>query len=224
MIIDMHVHTKPFSLCSTIEPEEAVREAKRIGLDGLCFTEHNRIWDAEAVQALSSKWDFLVLRGMEVETIEGHVLVFGFHQDIKKLVHVSELRDMVEREGGVMVAAHPFKGFLLFGVSDLKLSVEQASRRPIFQMTDLVETFSGKATKDENEFAQKVCQNLGKKGTGGSDAHELHGFGRCATFFENRFNIEAELVAELQAGRFRSDYFLKQDEQRDLPHPQGRPT
>ncbi|MEW6034872.1 MAG: PHP-associated domain-containing protein, partial [Chloroflexota bacterium] len=80
---------------------------------------------------------------------------------------------------------------------------------PVFQMTHLVETHSGKATRDENELAQKVSLALGRNGLGGSDAHGVDDIGRCATFFEKRFSTEAELVAELKAGRFRPDYFRK---------------
>ena len=44
MVIDLHIHTKGLSPCSEMDAEEAVLEAKRIGLDGICFTEHNKPW------------------------------------------------------------------------------------------------------------------------------------------------------------------------------------
>ena len=52
MLIDLHVHTSPRSLCSNIDPEELVQEAKRIGLDGFCLTEHQVLWDWEEVVGL----------------------------------------------------------------------------------------------------------------------------------------------------------------------------
>ena len=50
MRIDLHLHTNPLSPDSSIDPEAAIREAKKVGLQGLCFTEHNRAWDQEAVE------------------------------------------------------------------------------------------------------------------------------------------------------------------------------
>ena len=38
MRVDLHVHTSPKSSCSVLQPEEAVREAARLGLDAVCLT------------------------------------------------------------------------------------------------------------------------------------------------------------------------------------------
>ena len=209
MIIDLHVHTKPLSSDSTMSVEEVIQEAKRIGLDGVCLTEHNKVWEAKAINELREKWNFLLLRGVEVETTEGHVLVFGVYQDFEGIVHLDDLRKLVTREGGVMVAAHPFKGFVAFSSIKLGLSPEQAAKRPVFQKVDLIEGFSGRLSKDENDLAQEVGRRLGIKSTGASDAHSLKHLGKCVTIFENKISSEAELVSELKMGRFEADYFAR---------------
>ena len=43
VVMDLHIHTKRLSPCSEMSPEEAAIEAKKIGLDGICFTEHNQV-------------------------------------------------------------------------------------------------------------------------------------------------------------------------------------
>ena len=43
MVIDLHIHTKRLSPCSEMAPEGAAIEAKKIGLDGICFAEHNKV-------------------------------------------------------------------------------------------------------------------------------------------------------------------------------------
>jgi len=209
MIIDLHVHTKPLSSDSLMEVDEAIQEAKRIGLDGLCLTEHNKVWKAGAISSLREKWDFLLLRGVEVETPEGHILVFGVYQDFEGVIQLDELRKIVTREGGVMVAAHPFKGFVAFNSVKLGLSPEQAAKRPVFQKVDLIEGFSGRLNEDENGLAQAVGKKLGMKSTGGSDAHSVKYLGKCVTIFENKINSEAEFLSELKMGRFEASYFTR---------------
>lgn len=194
---------------SSLVPEAAIQEAKRIGLDGICFTEHNKVWGFEDIQKLSSKWNFPILRGVEVDTVEGHVLVFGLYRDFAGVIRVNELRQWVDEVGGMMIAAHPFKGFRVFGFSELKLSPEQASKRPIFHSVDAIEAFNGKSNERENNLAQEVGVRLGLKLAGGSDAHTVREVGRCVTVFENAISSEVELVAELKAGRFKGDYFHK---------------
>ena len=209
MRIDLHVHTKQLSPDSDLDIEEAIQEAKRLGLDGLCFTEHNKVREADALRQLSEKWDFLLLQGVEVDTIEGHMLVFGLHRNFDDVIRARELRRLVDEAGGMMIAAHPFKGFLTFGMSELKLTAEKASQRPNFQLVDAIEVFSGKLNESENDLAQKVSEILNLKGTGGSDAHRLSELGRCVTTFENKIASAQELITELKAGRFKAEYFSK---------------
>lgn len=208
MIIDLHVHTKPLSSCSDLDPYDAVLGAKKIGLDGICFTEHNKVWDEDDLEKLRSEHDFLILGGMEVDTTDGHVLVFGLKKTIEGVIPVGDLRKDVDKAGGVMIAAHPFRGFLLFGHSNLSLNVEEACERDIFKMVDAIEVYSGKLTDKENRFSKKVCKRLDLNGTGGSDAHSIGEVGKCVTIFENDVYDEESLKNELKEGRFEGGYFI----------------
>jgi len=204
LIVDLHVHTSPLSPDSSQDPREAIEEAKRIGLSCICFMEHNKAWDEDHTRQLSSEFDFSVMHGVEVDTVEGHVLVFGLHRHFEGIIRLRELRELVLGSGGIMIAAHPFKGFRAFGFSDLQLSVEQASERPVFNCVDAVEGFNGRSLEKENNLAQQVADLLGLKSVGGSDAHAIDEIGRCVTIFENDVRSETELIAELKAGRFKA--------------------
>jgi hypothetical protein len=68
LIIDLHVHTSPASPCSSAPVDELIQEAKGIGLDGICLTDHNHIWHPDEVAALRQKYNFLILRGNEITT------------------------------------------------------------------------------------------------------------------------------------------------------------
>ena len=209
MVIDLHVHTNVYSSCSIIDPAEAIREAKKIGLEGLCFTEHNKRWDKEALQKLSQKENFPLFCGVEVETREGHLLVLGVNKDFEGITSLDELLDLVKKENGVIIIAHPFRGFLLFGFADLNLQVERASQRQIFRQVEAIEILSGKATKKENDLAKEVSKRLKLKGVGGSDAHAPGEVGRCVTVFKKPvIKNEAELIAELKKGEYEAAYWL----------------
>ncbi|MCL6611224.1 MAG: PHP domain-containing protein [Peptococcaceae bacterium] len=206
MIIDLHVHTSAYSPCSKLDPEEAVRAAKSLGLDGICFTEHGRVWPASELERLSARWDFPVFSGIEVETREGHMLVFGLEEDQPGLITAAELREKVDRAGGAVIYAHPFRGFLLFGFSDLRMTVREACRRPVFKLLHAVEAFSGKSTRNENNLALEVCKTLSIAGVGGSDSHSAGDLGRCVTFFDDRIRSTADLVDKLKKGECRGEY------------------
>jgi len=207
MIIDLHVHTRHLSGCSKLDPEEAIRQAKSIGVEGICFTEHGKLWPDSDLDYLNRKYAYPVFCGMEVETKDGHMLVFGLTEDQPAIMDSGDLCRKVDDAGGAIVYAHPFRGFLLFGFADLQLTIQNACERSIFNMIQAIETFSGKSTKKENEMALAVSQKIGIPGTGGSDAHLVSEIGRCATFFEDKINNREELIVALKSGRFRSDYF-----------------
>ena len=207
MRIDLHIHTSPLSACSYIEPHELVQEARRLELDGLCLTEHQVQWDPAEVNRLALEAGIKIFRGNEFTTNQGDVLVFGFYEDIKELMIIQELRESVQKAGGYMIAAHPFRGFKTFGIGQLNMTVAQASKRKVFEFVDAVEIGNGKLTQVENDMARKVAKTLNLPGTGGSDAHRIDELATWVTVFEKEIANEQELVEELHAGRFRATEF-----------------
>jgi len=90
-IIDMHVHTYPASPCSVMRVDQVIEEARRIGLDGVCLTDHNHVWDRFQVEELRGKNDgFLILRGNEITTDQGDVIVFGLDTPVPGVILLEE--------------------------------------------------------------------------------------------------------------------------------------
>jgi predicted metal-dependent phosphoesterase TrpH len=205
MRIDLHIHTAPLSACSYIDPRELVQEARRLKLDGICLTEHQVVWDATEVDELSADAGIKIFRGTELTTNQGDVLVFGCYDEIKELMIIHELREIVQKAGGYMIAAHPFRGFKTVGIGQLQMTVEQASQRKVFDHVDAVEIGNGKLSADENQMARKVSEMRRLPGTGGSDAHRVDEIATWVTVFEKDLENEAQLVEELIAGRFRAE-------------------
>ena len=202
MLIDLHVHTAPASPCSSAPLKDIIEEAKRAGLDGICLTDHNYVWSRDIVEDLRQTHQFLILRGNEITTDQGDILVFGLERDIKGIIKLQDLREEVIREEGFMIVAHPFRGFLAFGADQLGLTAEKAGERSLFQFVDGVETMNGKVTDKENSLAADVAKNLKLPATGGSDAHEVHEVGVFVTRFRDTINNEKDLVKALKGGAY----------------------
>ncbi len=78
MIIDLHVHTSTRSGDSSLSTKELVQEARRIGLEGACLTEHGGVWDRFELERVASDSEgVLLFSAMEVDTDQVHVTVFG---------------------------------------------------------------------------------------------------------------------------------------------------
>ncbi|MBW1773676.1 MAG: PHP domain-containing protein [Deltaproteobacteria bacterium] len=200
VIIDLHVHTSPASPCSSAPVDDIIEEAKRIGLDGICLTDHNHVWPYEAVEDLRQRHGFLVLRGNEITTDQGDMLVFGLEKDIRGIITLEELRKEVIEAEGCIIAAHPFRGFLTFGVGKLGLSPEKAMERPLFKWVDGVEVLNSKVTQKENALASRVAEGLDLTAIGGSDSHEVMAVGIYATSFSAGIRDERELIEALKKG------------------------
>ena len=68
----------------------------------------------------------------------------------------------------------------------------------------IVEVFNGGSRDDEDGISQRMADNLGYRGIGGSDAHIVSHVGRCATEFEQPVHNEQDLVAALKSGAFKA--------------------
>lgn len=207
--IDLHVHTSPASPCSSAHVDDLIKEARRIGLNGICLTDHNYVWQANQVEELRRKHDFLVLRGNEITTDQGDMLVFGLEKEIKGIISMEDLGKEVQKANAFMIAAHPFRGFLVFGAGQVGLTPEKAMERSLFKLVDGVEVMNGKVTEKENGFAAKVASGLGLPVTGGSDAHEVEEVGKYATCFPGVIKDEDDLLAALKSGNYSPVAFRK---------------
>ncbi|MFH0825573.1 MAG: PHP domain-containing protein [Pseudomonadota bacterium] len=203
MRLDIHIHTTAFSHCSTMSPDEMMESALRKGLDGVCITEHDKMWSPRDAQALSDKHGLAVFRGMEITTTGGDILVFGVEKEPGVMLTPQAVRRQVDDARGVAIAAHPFRGFLLFGFSALQMDLAQAADNPTFASVQGLEVCNGLVTQDENELAHKVADVLGLLKVGGSDAHRPEAVGTCVMSFDDVLKTERELIDAVLGGAYR---------------------
>ena len=182
-------------------PTELVRRAKWIGLDGVCITDHNQVWDREIIRRLGRDNDIVVIGGVEVSTEEGDILAYGLHRSVREVYEIEQLRMLVDEAGGVMVAAHPFRGE--FAASGNSPDIDQRKKQDIFRYLDGLEVYNGLADNTECKFTQEVARSLNLAETGGSDAHAILGVGRCFTICEDAIGSEEDLIAVIRERRCR---------------------
>lgn len=212
-LFDLHIHTTKGSSDSSLTPEDLILEADRLGLRGLCLTEHSGPWDRHEFKQFASLHNVVLIRAMEVETDLGHMLAFGLDRYQAGFNKAADLRKAATAAGGYVVTAHPFRGVLSGGNRNRALiyqnipdalpeKPEDALGHPVFKLADAVEVANGGTVDRENDFAMAVAGLLDLPVTGGSDAHSTHGLGKFLTEFTDEVNSEAEFLKALHSKQF----------------------
>ena len=213
-IFDLHIHTTKGSADSNLTPEELILEAERLGLRGLCITEHSGPWDRHEFQNFASQHNVVLIRAMEADTDMGHMLAFGL-DTYQSGFHKAEILCKAAREqGGFVVSAHPFRGVLSRRIGQrpylyratpdepLPNIPEEAMEHPVFKLAHAIEVVNGGTSDEENAFAMQVATRLRVPVTGGSDAHSIQGLGKFVTAFPDEINSEAEFLTALHSGKY----------------------
>ena len=148
-----------------------------------------------------------MLPAIEVNTEHGHILVYGLTKYEFGMHRVEQLAAMVEADGGVMIAAHPYRRYMpwyhLEG-DDLQRGLEQAMANPAYKHCVALETLHGRGAPQQNEFSERLREMLGMRGSGGSDAHQPDHVGRCATRFERRIRSPGRSHRRAEGGTLRA--------------------
>lgn len=206
MILDLHLHSEASD--DSRAPVEAylkilARKREERPLDGFVLTEH-RSFDPDAdYRRLEDAYGLRILRGAEVETEYGHVLVYGVNRDMLRRFDFSNVRlpaqeviREVERMGGIACPCHP-------GRVNVGLCAHY-ERLPPLEGVVAVEALNGGSKTAENDRVQGLMRDHGYAGFGGSDSHLVSFVGICATEFDDPIGDEQDLVAALRAGRCRA--------------------
>lgn len=212
MILDMHAHSEA-SEDSRAPLETYLKWLQRkrdlLPIDGIVLTEH-RQWDPTVdYRPLEDQYGILILRGAEVETDYGHVLVYGVNDDMTRRFDFANVRlpaqeviSEVARMGGVAAPCHP-------GRPTIGLCEHYESKPPLEGVV-AVEALNGGSRKGENERVQAIIDRYGYGAFGGSDAHLVSLIGICATQFDDDVRNTEELVAALRGGNYRAVDFREQ--------------
>ncbi len=212
MKVDLHCHSK-YSHDNYLEPDDLIEQAIRMGLDGVCFTEHYLFTLSQPVERLKVPEGFCLFRGVEISTDHGHLLAYGVKDDSWNIwgrnnyLDIHEVIRNIHDLGGICVPAHPFRGWDSIGDAVLHING-----------FDAIETHNGRNSEEEIQksvqaartcprhlFPDKRCRGQvsgirGLPSIGGSDCHVKTQVGRAFTLFDHPVRTMDELVEEIKKG------------------------
>ena len=201
--LDLHVHSTDGSddAGGTVEGYLKWVQAKRkqgYRIDGFAVTEHRRYEPDLDYSELAARYDAVVLRGVEMETDIGHVLVFGVTPefleafDLKRVDHsYADVFTKAWETDGVAVAAHA--GRPRIGMVD-----HHEERAIDLHPIGLAETLNGGSSDFENARGHDLAVASGIGELGSSDSHFVSALGRCMTRFDRPIRSVEDLVAVLR--------------------------
>ncbi|MBN1330041.1 MAG: CehA/McbA family metallohydrolase [Candidatus Heimdallarchaeota archaeon] len=168
--IDMHVHTNYSD--GVDSAEEIIRQAERMGLDGIAIADHDTF--GGLYEALEIETDLLIIPGIEVSTCKGHILAYGILEgEIEVGLTPKETVDIIHKMGGIAVPAHPF--------DTIRLGI----KKEVYHLNiDALEVINGCITFSKcNQKAFKVARELDLPMIAGSDGHSTEEIGNAWTDF-----------------------------------------
>ena len=202
MLLDLHTHSiksddgraKVQNYCQWIRTRE-------IPIDGFVLTEHRQYDHESDYSDLAVEYGITILKGSEVETEYGHVLVFGVTRPLTEEFDFSQiglkLSDVIaaaDKHGALAVPCHPGRTRVGMCAHIETYGIPNGVR--------VIEVFNGGSRDNEDDMALKLAEDNGYLGIGGSDAHIVSHVAKCATRFPAPINSELELVEALKAEEF----------------------
>jgi len=190
MRLDMHTHSS-YSPDSRLDPVMIVKRARELSLDGVAITDHNATEGAKrAIDYARQFRDFVVIRAVEVSTAEGHVLGYGVTEEIPRGLGAKETVERIVAQGGVAVAAHPYRFWSGLG--------ERATVEAEFAVYEVLNARTlGRGNRKASRLA--VANSTGR--TGGSDGHFIDEIGVAVTVLEERLEKEDDILQALYRKR-----------------------
>ena len=202
MILDLHNHSvKSDDARARVDNYCRWIRSRQLRLDGFVLTEHRQFDVGSDYRSLEDDFGLRILKGAEVETDYGHVLLFGVNEDLvasfdfaRVDLPIETVLGSSERCGAIAVPCHP-------GRARVGMSAHVEKRGPVGGVR-IVEVENGGSRGDEDARAKAFAKTFGYAGIGGSDSHIVSHIGRCATRFPREIRDEEDLADALRGGHF----------------------
>ena len=183
--IDLHVHTC-YSYDAVTTLKEVGAYSKKRGLDGVAITDHDTLLGA---LRLIHKSKLIVIQGMEISALGGHVLALNITTPIPPKLSLSETVQRIHEAGGIAVVAHPtfvYKSTLSRQVTSY----------------DAIEVINSAAIPFQlfRCLNRKLATRLNLPQTAGSDSHYAPEIGAAYTVVKADPDVD-EIVQAIKGGR-----------------------
>jgi len=171
MKIQLHMHTTEsrgtrIKYDSIITPKKAVDTLKKGGFAAFAVTDHNTTTAFHKIEDYAKKNGLILIKGIEVNTADGHLIGLGIHEGIeknlKRTMSALEVGDIIKESGGYVYVPHPF---------DIK---REGLGRKIKEVEGIVEVFNSMNIYGfEDKYARYFAKKFGRPIAAGADAHML---------------------------------------------------
>jgi len=185
--LDLHLHSC-YSDDAIGTPEMLISTLRKRGLHGMALTDHNTIEGNLKALAAAPK-NFIVIPGVEVSTVDGHLLALNVTKNIPRGLPVEETVAYVIDAGGIPIIPHLFR--LLSGI-------KKSNLQKIRSKVSAIEVFNGCSIPNTNLKAAKVAHAYNLGGTGGSDSHDPLYAGYSYTVVDTTDTRVDAILSEIQ--------------------------
>ena len=215
-LYETHLHTCEASACGRVHGEDYISYMMNKGYSGMVVTDHffngntcvpeSLPWKERvdiyasgyerALKAAEGK-DFTVMFGVEVNFLKDEYLVYGIdkqwikdHEEMMGMTRL-ELHDAVNKAGGIMIQAHPYRerDYL----SDIKLAPAAA--------IDGVEIYNAANKPNMNALGYEFSLPLNLPMTAGSDIHFFYEGDMGGMLFENKIESITDFVRAVRGNK-----------------------
>jgi predicted metal-dependent phosphoesterase TrpH len=182
---DLHIHSRHGDGMATVA--EVLRHThERTDLDVIAVTEHDTMRASDEARDLvaRSAYRFEVVPGMEVTTLDGHLLALFIDEPVPSFKRIEETLVKIHRQGGLGVVPHPLS-WLTRSVSERTFARIAAVRNDGVYLDAIEEHNQSPAGRVSSARARRLNrERYGLASIGSSDAHFLAAIGCAYTTFE----------------------------------------
>jgi predicted metal-dependent phosphoesterase TrpH len=184
---DLHIHSGAGDgVASVAEILEYVEH--ETDLDLIAITDHDLIHGALEARELVARrgYRFELLIGIEITTLEGHLLAYDLCEPINMLLPLSHTIRLVHEQGGFCVVPHPMSWLTRsIGYRGLCRVMEDEREEVTFDGLEVLNpTLAGRVIYEKALVMNRDQWGLAE--TGGSDAHSLEFIGSGYTLFPGK--------------------------------------
>jgi len=171
---DIHIHTAVGDGMAEI-PELLDYVEEHTQLDVIAVTDHDEIVGGYQARDIVAKgrYRFEVVVGMEVSTLDGHVLALFIEEPVLSLRPLVETVEAIHKQGGLCVVPHPCSWLTRsIGRGALEKIMNHPNELVYFDGLEMANpTIAGRVGYEQSRKLNERRYHLAE--TGGSDAHFL---------------------------------------------------
>jgi len=181
---DIHIHTTHSDGMASVQQVFDFVE-NETDLDVIAITDHDMFDGADEARNLAARrhYRFQVLTGMEVTTIEGHLLVLGLDHPVKSLMALDKTIAQVHEQGGIVIAPHPMSWLIRSIGQNGLLRIHRNPHDEVYfdGFETMNPSLAGRVVADKVRDINARVLKLPE--TGGSDSHIKETIGTAMTIF-----------------------------------------